>query len=161
MPTWASSVGVNPLRDFGFILKDLTRRYVLRFEQRARAISLTLPQCKVLVRLDRNQGISQTRLAELSDLDPMTIVRILDHMESEELLERKQDPTDRRARCLYLTARAKPLLDEITRLSVLTRDELFAGISRTERDEFLSVLGRIYQNSLALEEAPARETLTE
>jgi DNA-binding MarR family transcriptional regulator len=161
VPNKAWGEGVNPVRDFGFILKDLTRRYVLRFEQRARAISLTLPQCKVLVRLDRNQGISQARLAELADLDPMSIVRILDHMESEEVLERKPDPSDRRARRLYLTPRAKPLLDEITRLSALTRDELFAGISRTERDEFLSVLGRIYQNSLAVEDAPARETVTE
>lgn len=152
---------MNPLRDFGFILKDLSRRYVLRFEERARAISLTLPQCKVLVRLDRNEGISQARLAELADLDPMTIVRILDHMEAEGLLERKQDPSDRRARRLFLTPRAKPLLDEITRLSSLTREELFAGISRQERDEFLSVLGRIYQNSLALEAASAREPMTE
>jgi MarR family transcriptional regulator for hemolysin len=134
------------LRNFGFLLKDLSHRYVQRFEVRAREISLTLPQCKVLVRLEKNEGVSQARLAELAEVEAMTMVRILDRMEADGLLERRLDPADRRARCLYLTPKAKPLLDQIWRLSETTRAEVFAGIGKNERDVFMTVLERIHDN---------------
>jgi MarR family transcriptional regulator, transcriptional regulator for hemolysin len=145
---------MDRLRNFGFVLKDLSRRYVLRFEQRAREISLTLPQCKALVRLEKNEGISQARLAELADVEPMTMVRILDRMEADGLLERRPDPADRRARCLYLTAKARPLLDEIWRLAELTRSEMFTGVSRTDREAFMAVLERLHANACAMEGQP-------
>jgi MarR family transcriptional regulator for hemolysin len=145
---------MDRLRNFGFLLNDLTRRYVLRFEQRARAIALTLPQCKVLVRLQKNEGASQARLAELAEVDPMTMVRILDRMEADGLLERRFDPVDRRARCLYLTRKARPLLDEIWHLAELTRAEVFAGISRQEREAFIGMLERMHTNVCALEDGP-------
>src|SRR5207344_2660572 len=112
--------GGGPLdrfRNFGFLLVETSRRLVGRFEQRAREISLTLPQCKALTRLQRNEGVSQARLAELAGVDPMTMVRILDRMEADGLVERRPDPGDRRARCLYLTEKAGPLLEQIWRLS--------------------------------------------
>jgi DNA-binding MarR family transcriptional regulator len=142
------------LRNFGFLLKEVSRRYVQRFEARARAISLTLPQCKVLVRLEKNQGVSQARLAELAEVDAMTMVRILDRMEADGLLERRADPSDRRARCLYLTAKARPLLDEIWRLSEATRAETFHGMSRAERDGFMDILERLHDNLAASERKP-------
>jgi len=145
---------MDRLRNFGFLLKDVSRRYVLRFEQRARAISLTLPQCKALVRLEKNEGVSQARLAELAEVEPMTMVRILDRMEADGLLERRPDPSDRRARRLYLTRKAKPLLDEIWRLSELTRAETFAGISRRDREGFMGLLERMHVNVCALEGQP-------
>ncbi len=143
------------LRNFGFLLKDVSRRYVLRFEQRAREFSLTLPQCKVLARLENNEGVSQARLAELTEIEPMTMVRLLDRMEAEGLLERRADPADRRARSLYLTSRAKPLLEQIWQLSELTRAEVFAGIGRAERELLISLLERMHANVCALEDQPA------
>ncbi|MGH8137456.1 MAG: MarR family winged helix-turn-helix transcriptional regulator [Steroidobacteraceae bacterium] len=148
------------LRNFGFLLKELSRRYVLRFEQRAREISLTLPQCKVLVRLEDNEGASQARLAELTDVEPMTMVRILDRMEADGLLERRPDPDDRRARCLYLTLKAKPLLEQIWRVSELTRAETFAGIGRPDRELFMSVLERMHGNLCALNDQPVPQADT-
>jgi len=90
-------------------------------------------------------------LAELAEVDPMTMVRILDRMEAEGLLERRPDPTDRRARCLYLTAKARPILGEIWRLSDEIRAEMFAGVSRAEREQFMTVLERLYDNISQLE----------
>lgn len=142
---------MDRLRNFGFLLSETSRRYVLRFEQRARAISLTLPQCKVLVRLETNKGVSQTKLAEFVGVEPMTMVRILDRMEADGLIERRPDPEDRRARRLYLTRKAKPLLDQIWHLARLTRAEAFAGISRQEREGFIGVLERIHSNVCALQ----------
>ena len=88
------------LSNFGFLLSGVNKRYVARFEQRAQEIALTLPTCKVIAYLERNEGISQSRLAELTGIDPMAMVRMLDLMESEGLVERKPDPDDRRARKL-------------------------------------------------------------
>ncbi|MGE5668881.1 MAG: MarR family winged helix-turn-helix transcriptional regulator [Betaproteobacteria bacterium] len=143
---------MDRLRNFGFVLRDLSRRYALRFEERASEIALTLPQCKALVRLERNEGASQARLAELADVDPMTMVRILDRMEADGLLERRADPDDRRARRLYLTPKARPLLDEIWRLADLTRSEAFAGITQRQREAFIDVLERVYANVCALKD---------
>jgi MarR family transcriptional regulator, transcriptional regulator for hemolysin len=145
---------MDRLRNFGFLLKDVTSRYVMRFEQRARGMSLTLPQCKALVRLENNEGVSQAKLCELAAAEPMTMVRILDHMEADGLLERRPDPSDRRARSLFLTEKAQPLLAEIWHLAELTRDEIFAGINRRDRDAFIDVLERIHQNACNLQELP-------
>jgi MarR family transcriptional regulator for hemolysin len=139
------------LRNCGFLLKEVTRRYVLRFEVRAREISLNLAQAKTLTRLEKNQGVSQARLAELAEVDAMAMVRILDRMEADGLLERRLDPADRRARCLYLTAKAKPILSEIWRLSDEIREELFAGVGKADREVFMSVLERIHDNLSTLE----------
>ena len=66
------------------------------------------------------------------------MVRILDRMEADGLLERRADPADRRARRLYLTAKAKPLLDEIWRLAELTRAEISPASARAEREAFMA-----------------------
>ncbi len=148
---------MNRLRNFGFLLKEVSRRYVLRFEQRAQEMSMTLPLCKVLAYLERNEGVNQSKLAELTSIEPMAMVRILDHMEADGLVERKDDPVDRRARSLYLTTNSKPALDEIWRIGDLTRSETFAGISKSERAVFLNVLDRLHSNLLLLE-APLGES---
>jgi MarR family transcriptional regulator, transcriptional regulator for hemolysin len=145
---------MDRLRNFGFLLAEVSRRYVRRFEQRAQEMSLTLPTCKVLANLERHEGISQSRLSELTHIEPMAIVRILDRLEADDFVERKPDPGDRRARSLYLTPKSKPTLDEIWRLAALTRAETFDGISQEERTSFLDVLERLEANLRQLEGAP-------
>ena len=133
-------------RRFGFVLKDVNTLYVQRFEQHAASIGLTLPQCRTLIRLAENEGVSQVRLAELTDLDPMALVRIIDRMESEGLLERRSDPRDRRVRCLYLTSSGKPLLEVIRRLMDLTWTDAFSGISKDKSEMVTEVLDRVRSN---------------
>ena len=145
---------MDRLKNFGFVLKDVSRRYVQRFEQHAAVMSMTLVQCRALVRLEKNEGISQARLAEMIEVEPMAMVRILDRMEADGLLVRRPDLADRRARRLHLTAKAKPLLQEIWRLADLTRAETFAGIPRAEREAFIDVLERLDGNLTALDAAP-------
>lgn len=140
---------MDRLKNFGFLLKDVSRLYVLRFEQRARAISLTLVQCKALAMLEKNEGVSQARLAELIDVDPMTMVRMLDRMEADSVIERRPDPADRRARRLYLTPKSKPILETIWRLAEATRNEMFAGVSKADREAFMGVLERLHVNVVA------------
>jgi DNA-binding MarR family transcriptional regulator len=146
---------LNPLRTFGFLLKDTSRRYVERFEQRVRALGLTLAQCKVLVYLANNEGMSQIQLAELTDLEPMTLVRALDSLESHKCLERRNDPVDRRARRLYLLPKGKPLVDHVWRLVDQTRREAFAGIPRKQADLIIHLLETIQSNLASLKPLPA------
>ena len=136
-------------RGFGFILKDVSRLYVERFEQHAASLGLTLAQCKALVRLSECEGVSQVKLAELTDLEPMALVRILDRMESEGWLERRGDPRDRRVRCLYLTSKAKPLLADIRRLIDLTWADAFAGISKSKSELVTELLDMVRSNLMA------------
>src|ERR1700721_719934 len=134
------------MRNFGFLLKDTCRLYVQRFEQRAAALGLTLPQCKALVYLARSEGISQAQLSESAEIEPMTLVRVLDRMESDGWLERRSDPADRRARCLYLKAEGKPLVDEIWHVVDLTRREALAGIPKKDADLLIELLEKIQSN---------------
>jgi len=134
------------MRNFAFLLMEVSRRFVLRFEVHAGSISLNLLQCRALVCLEKNEGMSQVRLAGLVGVDAMTVVRIVDRMESERLLERRPDPADRRSRCLYLTPRARPLLHEIRHLGDLSRAEVLAGIRGEDLQVFMDVLERMEDN---------------
>ncbi len=145
-------------RRFGFILKDVNSLYVHRFEQHAASIGLTLPQCRTLIRLAENEGVSQVKLAELTDLEPMALVRILDRMESDGLIERRSDPRDRRVRCLYLTSSGKPLLEVIRRLMDLTWGDAFSGISKEKSELMTEVLERVRSNLSGLGSVAERAT---
>jgi MarR family transcriptional regulator for hemolysin len=142
---------MNPLRSFGFLLRDVSRLYVRRFEQRAAALGLTLLQCRALVHLALNEGISQARLAELTDVEPMTLVRILDRMASDGWLERRVDSVDRRARCIYLKPKAKSLVDDIWELAELTRAEAFLGIPKKQASVLIGLLEQVRNNLATLE----------
>lgn len=137
-------------QNFGFLLHDVTRLYKRRFEQRSMQLGLTLPQCKTLSLLARHEGISQRQLADLAEIDAMGIVRILDRMEEDGWVERRADPQDRRARRLALTAGAKPILDEVSRIAADTRSEVLLGLSVDQRDQLVSLLERVHANEQAL-----------
>jgi len=142
---------MDRLKNFGFLLKDVSRLFIKRFEERAAVgLSLTLGQCKALITLFKNEGISQKRLSELADIEPMTLVRILDCMEAAGFIERRADPADRRARTLYLTKKAAPILDRIWEVSAQTRQETLAGFSTEERNTLISLFERAHENLLSL-----------
>lgn len=145
---------MDPTRGFGFLLKDVSRLYTQRFEQRAAVHGLTLPQCRALVYLGNHEGVSQIKLAEFTDTEPMSLVRILDRMEAEGLVERRTDPADRRARRLYLKAKAKPLVDDIWHLVELTRREAFAGMPKKQADLLVSMLEKVQSNFVSLRPLP-------
>jgi MarR family transcriptional regulator for hemolysin len=132
------------LRNFGFLVRDVSRLCAKRFERNARELELTLPQCKVLAHLSRNEGISQARLAELTETDPMTLVRTLDRMQQDGWIERRPDPIDRRAHCLFLRDPARPILDRIWKFAEQTRAEALAALNQGEREHLIDLLERIH-----------------
>ena len=137
-------------QNFGFLLHDVTRLYQRRFEQRSARLSLTLPQCKTLFLIARNEGISQRQLADLADIDAMSIVRILDRMEADGWVERRADPQDRRARRLAITVQARPILERILEMGAATRTEVLDGLNVEQRDQLVALLERCHTNLQAL-----------
>lgn len=132
----------QPSRTVGFLLHDVARLLRKRFEQNARGfgLELTRSQWQVLAYLDKNEGIRQGGLAELLEVEPITLGRILDKLESCGLIERRHDATDRRVWRLSLTEKAGPTLATMRELGEITRAEAFADISETEREALLALL---------------------
>jgi MarR family transcriptional regulator, transcriptional regulator for hemolysin len=146
-----TAVAAERQRNFGFLMRDVSRLYAAYFQRDARELELTLPQCKVLGHLARNEGISQARLAELSDTDPMTLVRTLDRMQQDQWIERRPDPSDRRAHRLYLREAARPILSRMWKIADQCRQEAMAELSPDEREQLIALLERVHGTLSALE----------
>jgi MarR family transcriptional regulator for hemolysin len=135
----------------GFLLDDLAHLYTRRFEQRARELPLTLTQCKALAVLANCEGVSQTRLAEISEVDPARLVRILDRLEAVAWAERRSDPQDRRAHVLAITESAKPVVERVWEIVQDTNTEALKGVTSDELYLLMDVLERVRANFLALD----------
>jgi DNA-binding MarR family transcriptional regulator len=105
----------------------------------------------VLAHLSRNEGISQARLADLTETDPMTLVRTLDRMQQDGWIERRADPVDRRAHRLYLLEGAKPVVNRMWKIAEQVRNEALSDLSQAEREQLVDLLERIHRTLSALE----------
>lgn len=130
----------RPDHNLGFLLHDTARLLRKRFEQKARAIGLTRAQWQVMATLARNEGLHQGALADILEIEPITLVRILDRLQAAGLIERRLHATDRRLRLLHLTEAAHPILAQIQEIGRQTREEAFAGIPAAERERLLHIL---------------------
>ncbi len=150
-----------PERNLGFLLHDVARLMRKRFEQNARGLGLTRSQCQVLAHLARNEGIQQSGLADILEIEPITLTRLLDRLEEAGLVERRAHPTDRRIRQLHLTSKAHPLIAEIFTIGAATRGEALEGVAEEDRDRLFSVLSSMKANLLTKATAPASEKSAE
>src|ERR1700735_2281564 len=98
-------------REFAFIINDVARMLRTYADYKGAQFGVTRAQWAVLVRLDRCEGLKQSELAEMLDLQPITLTRLLDKLDDGGLIERRADPADRRAKRLFLMPTARPLLD--------------------------------------------------
>jgi MarR family transcriptional regulator for hemolysin len=135
-----------PAPTLGFLLHDVARLLKKRFEQTARGTGLTRSQWQVLAHLDQNEGIHQGRLADLMDIEPITLGRIVDKLQALGLIERCPHPSDRRIWLLHLTAAARPKLSQLRQLGDITRAEALAGIADADRDCLLKTLRTLKAN---------------
>jgi MarR family transcriptional regulator for hemolysin len=138
-----------PERSFGFLLYDSARLLRRDFDRRARRVGLTRAQWSVLSHLVRYEGVNQAALADIMEIQPITLVRLLDRLEEAGWIVRAADPGDRRSRMPQLTDKARPVIDQMTLLAAETRELALGGISATERDGLLDVLTRIRGNLAA------------
>jgi DNA-binding MarR family transcriptional regulator len=146
-----------PERNLGFLLHDVARLMRKRFEQNARDLGLTRSQCQVLAHLARNEGIQQSGLADILEVEPITLTRILDRLEDAGFVERRNHPTDRRIRLLHLTKKAHPLLGEIFAIGAATRGEALEGVAEGERERLFAILLAMKTNLLSKSSGDSRE----
>lgn len=142
-------------REFAFTIMDVARLLKTYADQRARQFGISRAQWAVLVRIDRNEGLKQTELADILDLQPISLTRLLDRLAENGLIERRADPNDRRANRLYLKPAAKPLLDQLAHLGADMMETVLGGISTTSIERMLKELGAVKDN---LRSAIARNT---
>ena len=139
----------------GFLLNDAARLMRKDFERRTRPLGLTRAQWQTLFHLARNEGCNQATLADLLDVEPITIARTIDRLELSGLVERRPDPGDRRARLLFLGERAHPLLEQLRALGAETREIALAGIDEDERTLLMTLLTKMRANLSGREAATA------
>jgi MarR family transcriptional regulator, transcriptional regulator for hemolysin len=138
--------------NLGFLLHDVARLMRKRFEKHARGLGLTRSQWQALAYLSRNEGISQIGLADLLDVEPITLSRIIDRLVETGLVERIPHATDRRVWCLRLTDAARPKLEQVRELGETTRSETLAGVSELDRARLIRTLAAMRSNlSIACE----------
>jgi len=114
-------------------------------------LPITRRQAAVVLYVARNEGVSQTEVASWLDMEPIALVRMLDKMNEEGLVERRPHPTDRRVRTLWLTAAAHPVVTQILAINKAIREEAFVGMPAHARETVIDILDGIKGN-LALRE---------
>lgn len=136
---------------FGFLLSDTARMLRKRFDERARQHGATRAQWKALLGISRNEGINQGSLADLLEVEPITLCRLIDRMQESGLVERRRDPNDRRAWQLFLTEKAGPVLEELHETADELMSQALLEISETQIDTMTELLNRIRHNLTASE----------
>lgn len=149
-------------RTFGFLVQDVARLLKRHFERRARqtGLPLTRRQAAVLIHISRREGLSQAEIAALVDMEPIALVRMLDKLCDEGLVERHSHPTDRRVRTLWLTPTAQPVLEQILQINQEIRTEAFAGLDAGAREALIDILATVKAN-LAVEDDAGTEAEAE
>ena len=145
-------------RNFGFLVHDVSRLIKRRFDRKARqtGLPITRRQAAVMLYIARNEGVSQSEVATWLDLEPIALVRMLDKLNDEGLVERRAHPTDRRIRTLWLTPAAQPTVTRILAINNAIREEAFAGMPAKARDIVIDILDGIKGNLALREQADDR-----
>lgn len=132
--------------NFGFLIADAARLIRRDFDRRARDTGLSRAQWSVLARLARHEGLKQTELADLLEMQPISLARHIDRLEARGCVERRADANDRRANRLYLSAAAGPLMQQLQVLGQQTRSQAMHGVADEHQQLLCQVLDQIRDN---------------
>lgn len=133
-------------REFAFTLNDVARMLRTYADHKAAQFGITRAQWVVLVRLDRSEGLKQSELAEVLDLQPISLTRLLDKLCDCGLIERRPDPVDRRAKRLFLTPAARPLIEKLGDLGEDLMATALAGVPPDSVERMVAQLGIVKEN---------------
>jgi len=142
------------MQSLGYQLHGATRLLKREFERRARVQTLTLLQWRVLGKLAQDDGLTQTALAAKVEASPMTISDILDRLEGQGLVRREPDPSDSRAKLVWITEAAQPTVKVLRAIAEEVYAKALAGIPAADQEVLMRSLEKIVANL----EAPTPET---
>lgn len=143
--------------EYIFILHEIAHLMRTLFDQRARARGMTRAQWVILKRLERTPGLSQNELASIIEVEPITVGRLVDRLEARGLVERRDDPRDRRIHRLHLTPKSKPILREIANNIAEISETMAGGIDEKTLDLVAANL-KIMKANLALDESSLKKS---
>jgi DNA-binding MarR family transcriptional regulator len=134
------------MENIGFLVSDVSRLMRRSFDERARQIGVTRAQWRVLTTLRRHEGSNQGTLADLLEVEPITLCRMIDRLEEAGHVERRRDPADRRAWRIYLTDTSRPLLGKLQVIAGGLFEDALNGLDEDQRARFSATLETIRAN---------------
>ena len=129
-----------------FLLADVSRMMRQAFQNRLEGSSLSLAQARALVYLARHQGLRQIDLADMLEVQPITLARLIDQLAEAGLVERHADAADRRAYRMFLTAAATAHLTAIREVGAAIQADVLRDLDKHEAAAVLVALGKMRRN---------------
>ncbi len=150
----------NVERNFGFLVHDIARLMRTSYDRRVKRLGLTRSQWWVITNLYRNDGLTQSELAEALDIERASLGRLLDRLEANGWVHREPCRQDRRAKRIRLTDEVGPVMREMRAIAAGLRQDAMSGLAPGEQESFVDMLLAIKSNLVALNgqgptEAPA------
>lgn len=124
----------------------LARLLRSRFDRRVANLGITRAQWQMIVVVARKPGVTQRAIAEALEISEASAGRLIDRLCADGMLERRERDDDRRARAVYITPRAEPLLARLGEIGKEGEGVLFAGFTDDDIDQLENLLERLYQN---------------
>ena len=132
--------------NLGFLLANVSRQLRRNFQQRMTGMELTFDQVRVLLLISRQQGMRQIELADMLEIQPITLVHQIDQLAKKGIVERRPDPSDRRAYQLFVTDAAASHLAEIEKVGETVQREMLQGLDEQQIAQLTTVLTAMYGN---------------
>ena len=136
----------DPNKSIGFLIYEVSRLLRRNFDLRVQSLGLTQAQWRALAHIAHNEGCNQITLAEILEIKPITLSRLLDRLQTAGWIERRADPDDRRAIRLYISETARPLLAKMGELALKTRAQALTGMSEDEHRQLFTLLKKMKKN---------------
>ena len=142
----------------GYLIADLSRLFGRVFDRRSAHLGLTRVQWRALKRIHQNEGISQAELADLLDMEPIAVGRVIDRLQKSGFIERRGDPGDRRVWRLHLLPQSMAVMGDIEAVASVVRTDCQVGVDPAELAIALKVLGQIRENLSQLDRTSRGES---
>lgn len=142
-------------RNFGYILHDVARLLRTTFDRRVKGMGLTRSQWWVLLHVFRNDGVTQSELADILEIEKATLGRLIDRLETNGWLTRESDAHDRRAKRIHLTQAVEPAMKSMRLAAAELRRDALAGLSLEQQEQFVDTLLSVKNNLMKPENAAA------
>lgn len=136
----------NRKRSIGVKVSTIARQLRQRFDERVEQMGVTRAKWMLIAAVARNPGATQRMIAADLEVTDVTAGRLIDRICADGLLERRENPQDRRAYCMYLTAAAQPVMDKIAMAAEQYETEVFASFDEEDLRRLDELLGRMARN---------------
>ena len=140
----AEDVGRQAIR-LSFLIHDVSRMRRTAFDQLMKPLGVTRAQWWVLAHLSRNDGMMQTKLADALDVGKASLGTFIERLEAGGLVERRDDPVDKRAKRVYMARAGQQLLKQMTLEENRLNELILKDLSPTERESMIRQLTCIKQ----------------